>query len=184
MQVKWNAAEAEIYIRRASLADVGILTALGLRTFRDSYGPDNDPDTMTDYLASSFSPEQIASELAAPASIFLLANKNGKAIGYAKLDVDKLPDCVTGPGPIRLFRFYVEQEYTGNGCGAALMKACLNEARRGGYQSIWLGVWEQNERAQRFYQKQGFHPVGSQDFIFGREIQKDIIMARVIATMD
>ena len=71
----------------------------------------------------------------------------------------------------------MEQEYIGSGYGTALMKSCLEESCRSGYKTIWLGVWEQNKRAQRFYQKQGFHPMGTHDFFFGREIQKDIIMA-------
>jgi ribosomal protein S18 acetylase RimI-like enzyme len=180
MREEWNAPDAEFCIRRGSLADVGIVAALGLRTFRDSYGPDNDPGTMSDYLGSSFSPEQIASEIASPTAIFLLACRGSHTIGYAKLEVETFPDCVNGPKPIRLVRMYMEQAYIGRGYGTELMKFCLEESCRNGYKIIWLGVWEQNQRAQRFYQRQGFHPVGSQDFIFGREIQKDIIMARVI----
>jgi ribosomal protein S18 acetylase RimI-like enzyme len=181
MQDAWNVEDTDFCIRRASLADVEIVAELGSRTFQDSYGSDNDPGTMKHYLASSFSPEQIASELAAPTAIFLLVCRGSYTIGYAKLDVENFPDCVSGPKPIRLVRMYMEQGYIGNGYGAALMKSCLEESCRAGYKTIWLGVWEQNKRAQRFYQNQGFHPVGSLDFIFGREIQKDVIMAKDIA---
>jgi ribosomal protein S18 acetylase RimI-like enzyme len=181
MQEAWTADDAEFYIRRASLADVDIVAELGSRTFLDSYGPDNDPGTMKHYLRSSFSPEQIASELAAPTAIFLLACRRRYTIGYAKLDVEKFPDCVSGRKPIRLVRLYIEQRYIGNGFGAALMKSCLEESCRAGYKTIWLGVWEENKRAQRFYQNQGFHPMGSLDFIFGREVQKDVIMVKDIA---
>jgi ribosomal protein S18 acetylase RimI-like enzyme len=180
MKEKWTAADACFNIRRASAADVNILAKIGSQTFRDSYGRDNDLITMEQYLSLSFSADQIATEIGAPAAVFLLACRGICPIGYAKLNVENFPGCVTGPKPVRLVRMYMEQEYIGKGYGTALMKSCLRESRRGGYETIWLGVWEQNRRAQRFYQKQGFHPVGSQDFIFGREIQQDIIMTKNI----
>jgi ribosomal protein S18 acetylase RimI-like enzyme len=180
LQARRTAADAAFSIRRATFDDVHLLVELGARTFCDTYGPYNDPGTMKDYLASSFSPKQIASELAVPTSIFLLASQGRKAIGYAKLDVDALPDGLNEPRAIRLFRMYVDRRYAGNGCGTALMRSCLKAARQDGYQSIWLGVWEQNGHAQAFYQKHGFRSMGSQNFIFGREIQKDVIMARAI----
>ena len=181
LQETWHGADPEFHIRGASLADVAVVAGLGSRTFQDSYGPDNDPGTMKRYLAASFSPEQIASEIATPTSIFLLACRGSHTIGYAKLDVENIPDCVSGPKPIRLVRLYMEQGFIGSGYGSALMKSCLEESCRSGYKTIWLGVWEQNKRAQRFYQKQGFHPMGTHAFFFGREIQKDIIMAKDIS---
>jgi ribosomal protein S18 acetylase RimI-like enzyme len=171
-----NQADTEFYIRRASLADADILAELGSQTFQDSYGSQNDPGTMAHYLASSFSLEQIASELASPSAIFLLACIGDGSIGYAKLDAEDAPACVVGPRPVRLIRLYVQKRHIGKGYGAALMKSCLAESSRKGFETVWLGVWEQNKRAQRFYRKQGFRTVGTLDFAFGGEIQKDVVM--------
>lgn len=181
MQENRSQTGGSMCIRRASFEDIHTIMTLGIKTFRDTYGSDNDPETMQAYLVSSFSLEKIASEMAAPTSIFLLAFQGSQAVGYARLGVDTLPDCVTGPAPIRLFRMYVAQGYAGNGCGTSLMQTCLHEARQSGHQTVWLGVWEQNTRAQTFYKRQGFRPVGSQAFSFGREIQKDVLMAKPIA---
>ena len=172
---------ASPHIRLGKVEDIPAIMRLGGKTFRDAYGPYNDPETMQDYLSSAFSLEKITAEMAAPTCIFLMACQGSDAIGYARLDVDRLPAAVIGPSPIRLFRMYVARRYIGSGCGSVLMQSCLNEARRRGHQTIWLGVWEQNTRAQTFYKRHGFQPVGSQAFIFGREIQKDILMARPIA---
>jgi len=172
---------ASLRIRRGGVEDIPAIVRLGIKTFGDTYGPYNDPKTMQDYLTSAFSLEKITSEMAAPTSIFLMACQGRDVIGYARLDVDQLPAGVAVPAPIRLFRLYVDRRYIGSGCGTALMKTCLSEARRSGHQTVWLGVWEQNTRAQTFYKRHGFQPVGSQAFIFGREIQKDILMARPIA---
>ena len=51
-----------------------------------------------------------------------------------------------------------------------------NEALGAGYETIWLGVWERNERAIRFYEKWGFREAGTHDFILGNDVQNDLIM--------
>lgn len=169
---------AELFIRRASRDDSEILAELGIRTFRDTFGSDNTLEDMEAYLASAFTPAQIASELADPATTFLLAYAAEKPIGYATLKTGKVPECVHGLKPFELVRLYVEEGVTGKGYGAALMTSCIEEARQSGYETLWLGVWERNERAQNFYRKWGFSQVGSKEFIVGKDVQKDLIMER------
>jgi ribosomal protein S18 acetylase RimI-like enzyme len=68
----------------------------------------------------------------------------------------------------------------GKGVGAPLMRACLEEAARRGYDAIWLGVWERNERAQEFYRKWGFEEAGTQAFQLGAEMQTDLLMQKTV----
>lgn len=154
------------------------MTELGIRTFRDAFGPDNDPQDIEAYLASAFTPTQIALELADPAVTFLLAYEADKPIGYAKLKVGKVPAPVHGFKPIELERLYVEAGVIGKGYGAALMAECIKEARLNGCDTLWLGVWERNQRAKIFYRKWGFSRIGTKEFIVGKEVQKDLIMAQ------
>jgi len=169
---------AELIIRRASLDDTKNLIELGIRTFRDAFGPDNTSEDMEAYLASAFTPTQIASELADTTATFLLAYADEKLIGYAKLKVGKVPECVHGLKPVELERLYIEKGVIGKGYGAALMASCIEEARQRGYETLWLGVWKRNERAQNFYRKWGFSGVGTKEFIIGKDVQKDLIMER------
>ena len=60
------------------------------------------------------------------------------------------------------------------------MTACVYEARRRGAQTIWLGVFERNAKARRFYEKMGFREVGAQTFTLGTDAQNDRIVARSI----
>ncbi len=168
----------ELFIRRASRNDAETLTELGIRTFRDTFGPDNDSQDLEAYLTSAFTPPQIASELADPTVTFLLAYAAEKPIGYAKLKPGQVPVCVHSFKPVELVRLYVEKGVIGKGYGAALMAACIEEARQSGYETLWLGVWKRNERAQNFYRKRGFRQVGSKEFIVGKDVQKDLIMER------
>ena len=87
---------------------------------------------------------------------------------------------VGGAKPIELVRLYASREWIGRGVGAALMRACLEEARGAGYETIWLGVWERNARAQTFYEKWGFRAVGEHVFQLGSDPQRDILMERLL----
>jgi ribosomal protein S18 acetylase RimI-like enzyme len=46
---------------------------------------------------------------------------------------------------------------------------------------VWLGVWEKNARAIRFYEKNGFVAFDKHLFKLGDEEQTDIMMKRVLA---
>jgi ribosomal protein S18 acetylase RimI-like enzyme len=62
--------------------------------------------------------------------------------------------------------------------GAALMQACIGEAKQRGYETLWLGVWEHNQRARAFYRRWNFQEVGTHIFQLGNDPQTDILMER------
>jgi len=168
------------YIRRARIEDANLLAELGARTFAETFTEDNTPEDMAAYLAASFSPEKLTSELTDPLSIFFVAEVDGHAAGYAKLHAGEALDGVEGQKPIELVRLYVSRERLGLGVGQALMQRCIEEARAEGFQTIWLGVWERNSRALAFYRKWNFREVGEHIFQLGSDPQRDILMQRAI----
>jgi ribosomal protein S18 acetylase RimI-like enzyme len=136
---------------------------------------------MDAYLAASFSHPQIESELNARSSRFILAYQGHQLVGYIRLFESDVPQVVTGLKPVELVRIYVDPDLIGGGCGSALMARGLEEARRLEYETIWLGVWEKNQRAIQFYRKWGFEVVGGLDFVLGTDVQHDFLMARSLA---
>lgn len=171
-----------VSVRRATLDDANLLAELGARTFRETFAADNTAEDMATYLASHFTSAQQMAELNDPASTFLIAEVGGVAAGYAKLYADEPAEGIEGAKPIELVRLYASQEWLGRGVGGALMHACLDEARSAGYETIWLGVWERNARAQAFYRKWDFRAVGEHMFQLGSDSQRDILMERMIGT--
>lgn len=167
-------------IRRAVTADSGLLSEIGARTFCETFAADNTPEDMAAYVASSFNSTQIATELSDPRSTFLIAEIDTIAVGYSKLHVGKAADGITGEKPIELVRLYVSKGWLGRGIGTALMLACMEEARRQGYGTLWLGVWEHNGRARAFYRKWEFHEVGQRVFQLGADPQTDLLMERSV----
>jgi diamine N-acetyltransferase len=170
----------QLIVRRGKPDDAKLLSELGERTFSETFAVDNTPENMAAYLASSFTPKQQAAELADPRCLYLIAETDGKAVGYAMLRSGDAPAGVNGRA-IELVRLYVTQESIGSGVGAALMKNCLDEAHRLGFVSLWLGVWEHNLRAQAFYRKWNFQEVGTHVFQLGSDPQTDLLMQRSIA---
>ena len=151
---------------------------MGARTFCETFAADNTSEDMAAYLAASFNLARQTAELADPASTFLISEVGGLAAGYAKLHAGESPERVEGAKPVELVRLYVSREWLGRGVGEALMSACLDEARQAGHGTVWLGVWERNERAQSFYRKWNFRPVGEHLFLLGSDQQRDILMER------
>lgn len=172
---------SNLIIRRGNADDAVLLAELGARTFSETFAPDNTPEDMTAYLASAFSSVQQAAELSDPDCLFLIAETNGVAVGYAMLRFGNVLDSVTGDKPIEIVRLYVSHESLGSGVGAALMQACISEAKQRRYETLWLGVWEHNTRARAFYRKWNFHEVGTHIFQLGDDPQTDILMQRAIS---
>jgi len=170
----------DIRIRQATRDDAKLLTDLSYTTFWDAFAhhPKNAPDDLNHYMRQAFNIEQITAELAEQASIFLIAELDGKPAGYAKLIVGSVEDGITASRPIELSRLYSQQEYLGKGVGQNLMNECFAFANSADHDVMWLGVWEYNQRAQRFYEKNGFTVVGKHTFQLGSDPQTDLLMQK------
>jgi len=57
-----------------------------------------------------------------------------------------------------------------------LLNRCVETARAKGYETIWLGVWEQNSAALKFYEKSGFVKVGELQFPYGKAVGTNFVM--------
>jgi len=165
-------------IRRGTLEDAALLSDLGARTFSETFAADNTPEDLAAYMATSFNVAQQTAELEDPASTFLIAEVDGHAAGYARLHAGEPAKGVEGANPVELVRLYVQRDWLGRGLGEQLMRACIDEARQAGHETIWLGVWERNARAQAFYRKWNFRTVGEHIFPLGSDLQRDIVMER------
>ena len=172
-----------IEIRQAAPADAQLLTDLSYTTFWDAFAdhPKNAPDDLAVYMQQAFSLEQISAELAGDENVFLIAEIDGEAAGYAKLVIGSIEPGITATRPVELSRLYSHQEYLGKGVGQSLMDECFEFAKSHGHDVMWLGVWEFNPRAQAFYTKNGFREVGKHTFQLGSDPQTDLLMQRVIS---
>ena len=113
----------------------------------------------------------------------LTARADGRILGYAMLIRGVADDAdVQRAVPLRpaveLSKMYVLPDAHGAGVSAALMTAALDQARALGAACVWLGVNQENQRAQRFYAKHGFVVSGTKTFRLGDSVENDYVMVR------
>jgi diamine N-acetyltransferase len=169
-------------IRPAADADAMLIARLSRQTFVDAFGAFNTADDMALFLNTQFSIDSIVSETRQPQFQFYLAWLNNKAVGYLKLipHLSGHPEIALSKPALEISRIYIEQSAIGNGLGQQLMDFSIEKARTGNFATICLGVWEKNEKAIRFYQRNGFIQVGTHSFLLGTDRQTDWLMARKV----
>lgn len=172
--------QSEIKIRRGNIDDAEKLAPLAIKIFNDTFAghPLNKPEDMKVYIDEAFSLEQVRRELTDNETIVFIVENENEMVGFAKLHEHSTEDCVSDKNPIEIQRFYIAHEFHGQGIAQKLMETCLTEARNRNFQTIWLGVWEHNYRAQRFYEKLGFNKAGSHVFQLGSDPQIDWVMEK------
>jgi ribosomal protein S18 acetylase RimI-like enzyme len=169
-----------IAFRFAVTEDAKALADFGARMFTATFGAANDPRDLAAFLATTYGPELQQREILDPAGRMIVCEAQGSIIGYAYLRSGTPPACVTGRDPVEIARFYVDPTWQGQGLAQSLMAEVLRTIRAMGGQTVWLGVWERNARAIRFYEKTGFLDVGWHEFLLGSDGQVDRLMTRSV----
>ncbi|MEK7857945.1 MAG: GNAT family N-acetyltransferase [Elusimicrobiota bacterium] len=168
-------------IRRAAAADAALLTELTVSTFIEAYQELLPRPELTRFSKERFPLAAIREELADAASSFFLAEAaDGTAPGYLKMRLHPAPAAVKGPSPIELSRIYLRRSAQGRGVGALLFRQALDCARGLGCRTLWLSVWEKNEKALGFYRKLGFREIGTQGFLYYDDRQTDLLLERPV----
>lgn len=165
-------------IRKADVSDAKGLSLLAERTFRDAFAAMNTAEDIELHCQNSYSEAIQAGEISNQNMVTLLAEEDGRLVGFAQLRWGGAPDCVLGRLPGEIQRLYVVSDWHGKGIAQDLMSACLEKLRIRSSDTVWLGVWERNPRAIAFYKKFGFAEVGDHVFPLGSDPQRDIVMAR------
>ena len=168
-------------ITSLTVSDVSILRGIARDTFIETFSEANKAEDMDRYLAKNFSEDQLARELSNPNSFFYVAEVNGNVVGYLKLNTAHAQTEPQAADALEIERIYVLSSYHGGGVGQALYHHAMSvaEDRKASY--VWLGVWEHNHRALRFYEKNGFIAFGTHIFQLGNDQQTDILMQKSVA---
>lgn len=163
-------------IRQADIYDTNIICALGATTFYEAYCELDESSDLANYVMESFNQAQIENELNDANSTFFIAESNGKAVGYAKLRENAAVDCVKEENTVELHRIYILERAKGKGVGSTLLERCFEAARAKGYETLWLGVWEENSAAIKFYEKTGFVKVGELQFPYAETVGTNLVL--------
>lgn len=133
---------------------------------------------MQEYLHRAFNKEKLLEELTDKNSKFFFLYCGEKLAGYIKVNEAPSQTDINDPNSLKLERIYVTGEFQGQGLGGYLMQKAVSIAVERHKKYIWLGVWEKNENALRFYKKKGFYEIGTHTFVMGEDRQTDYILKK------
>ncbi len=166
----------------AELPDVADVAA---RTFPLACPESVSADDIAAFIDENLTEQRFRDYCADPNRLVLVARENDRIVGYAMLirgvpDDDDVQSAVTLRPAIELSKMYVLPDSHGAGVSAAMMTAALSSARDRHARAVWLGVNQQNRRAQRFYGKHGFAISGTKTFRVGTGTENDYVMVRPV----
>lgn len=165
-------------IKRVTVDDVTELCEISRETFKDTFGADNTSDNMKDYLDNAYSKDQLISEINTPGTTFWFLLSDEKIVGYLKLNIDQAQSDFVSTDSLEVERIYIRKEYKRHGFGSTLIKYALKMTVESNKNQIWLGVWEHNEAAKKFYKKMGFKQIRDHVFQLGDDKQRDLILLK------
>jgi diamine N-acetyltransferase len=171
-----------IQIVEASPKDLKKLQEIARRTFFESFAAVNTTENMQFYLDHHFSDELLSAEFMNPDSRFFFAHLETELIGYLKINRGAAQTILPNDQGLEIERIYVDQSFKGKGFGKLFIEKTVNLAKESGAKYIWLGVWEHNDSARRFYEKNGFITFSKHLFKLGDDEQTDLLMKRSIST--
>ena len=165
-----------IAIEKITINDIVQLQKIGRQTFYETFSAGNTEENMTKYLEEGFSVAKLTSELSDSNAEFYFATLHDKVIGYLKLNFGQSQTELQDDKALEIERIYVLKHFHGKNVGQLLYDQAIQIARQKNADYVWLGVWEENSRAIKFYKKNGFVEFDKHIFKLGNDEQTDIMM--------
>ena len=163
-------------IRKLDITDLENLQKISITTFRETFEEVNSEEDMQKYLDENLSLERLKSELENLDSEFYFIENENKNLGYLKLNFENAQTEKVEENYFEIERIYVLKAFLGQKIGQILFDKAIEIGREKNLEYVWLGVWEENHRAIKFYEKNGFEIFGKHDFVLGKDVQTDLLM--------
>ncbi|MBE7081622.1 MAG: GNAT family N-acetyltransferase [Clostridiales bacterium] len=167
-----------IKIETCTIKDITLLQELSINTYVQTFEKFNSKSIMNAYLNDAFNLEKLEKELLNSNSAFYFLYKDERLVGYLKVNDFPSQTDINDESSLEIERFYILSDFQGQGLGKFLMKKAIDIANEKNKKYVWLGVWEHNEKAKRFYKKEGFYKIGEHSFFMGDDEQTDYLMRK------
>ncbi|NJB71562.1 ribosomal protein S18 acetylase RimI-like enzyme [Saonia flava] len=152
------------------------LVEISKSTFSEAFEAENDPEDFESYMDFAFKEDKLLEELKNLNSHFYFVYSDDTLAGYFKLNEHEAQTEITDKDSMELERIYVVKEFQGNKIGEWMLGQAIKVTIEKDKKYIWLGVWEHNEKAIKFYQRHGFSKFGTHPYFIGKDEQTDWLM--------
>lgn len=149
---------------QARLKDVELLTYLGRQTFIESHGHSAAPADIEAYIKEKYTDDATNAALENTSNHYYILYHNDQPAGYSNLIFNVSHENISFPNVTKLDRLYVLKQFYDQRLGLTLLNHNIALSKHEGQAGMWLYVWKLNERAVRFYTKNGFNIIGSYEF--------------------
>jgi len=166
----------DIKIVRVLPDQVDNLVDISRTTFTEAFEALNNPVDFKLYLLSAFNSLQLLKELEDPLSEFYFAYVNDQLTAYLKLNFGVSQTDLKESTGMEIERIYTLKEFQNLKIGRQLVDFAISSAIKKDLRYIWLGVWEDNPRAIKFYESIGFYKIGEHIYQVGNDPQNDWVM--------
>lgn len=165
-----------IAFQKCTLSDLDELIKISRKTFVDAFEKHNAPEDFETYIDKAFAKTNLQKQLELRDSTFYFVLQDGVLAGYFKLNEHAAQTDLKLSEALELERIYVLGEFQGNRIGEHVIREVVRLASEKGKAFIWLGVWQKNTDAVRFYERHGFVKFGTHPYFIGNDEQTDWLM--------
>jgi ribosomal protein S18 acetylase RimI-like enzyme len=166
----------QLVFKKCSVNDLDQLVQISKSTFIDAFEADNNPDDFKVYIDFAFNKSKLTEELENPFTTFYFVYADNDLVGYIKLNENDAQSDLKGKDSLELERIYVIREFQGIGLGKLMLQQVKKLASQSIKTFLWLGVWEHNKAAIKFYEINGFSKFGMHPYYIGKDEQMDWLM--------
>ncbi len=171
-----------IEIREAKLQDIPAMREVAISSYSDTFSVFNTPENMEAFFNETYSLNILEKEFHENDSLIYLAWEADTIIGFVRLRKSDEVISYLGNNTLELQRLYVLTSAQGKSVGKLLMEKSIQYANQKKYDWIWLGVWERNYNAQRFYERWGFEKFSEHTFWMGDDPQVDWLLKKKLSS--
>lgn len=166
----------ELELRKCSISDLDQLIDISRQTFIEAFEAENNPEDFKTYMQKAFSRNQLKRELEDSHMTFYFVSHENELLGYFKLNENGAQTEIKNKDAIELERIYVKSAFQGKKIGHWILQQIKAIAFEQNRSYLWLGVWEKNNKAIKFYENNGFNKFGKHPYYIGSDKQMDWLM--------
>ena len=167
-----------IVIKKVTVSDCKDLEKIARTTFSETFLEHNTTENLNNYLQENITFDHLKSQIENRNSLFYIAMLNVEIVGYLKINFAQAQTELQDKTALEIERIYVLKKYQNQKIGQVFIEKSKSIAIKMNIKYIFLGVWEHNLNAIRFYKKNKFEIFDTHFFSIGADIQTDYLMKK------
>lgn len=153
-----------VSFERAENSQAHLLSEIAGITFIESHGRSAPPEDINNFITQKYNPDTFTAQLINTKNNYYLVYYQNRLAGFSNI-IYNFPYADSKIHNIaKLERIYILKEFYDLKLGYHLFEFNRNLAKTNNQKGIWLFVWKENERAIKFYKKNGFEVIGNFDY--------------------